>query len=1331
MALIPERSIDDMTSPDLNQQPLCIEYPDLEVDFELKSGLIHLLPTFRGLAGEDPHKHLKEFHVVCSGMRPQGISEEQVKLRAFPFSLADQAKDWLYLLPSGSITRWNDLKKQFLEKYFPASRATTIRKEISGIRQYAGESLFEYWERFNRLVESFPHHQIPNHLLIQYFYEGLSNMDRKLIDAASGGALFDKTPTEARKLISTMASNTQQFGVRHDDPPRKSHVVSNLEERLNQLTTIVEKVVADTYQQVKACGICTLKGHATDMCPTLQESTTEHADAVGGFTGQQQRRYDPFSKTYNPGWRDHPNLSYGNQHFQKPQYRPPPQPNPTPNTSLEDMMKALVTNTQQFQQQTQQSIQNLESQISQLASSVSKLESQGKLPSQSVINPRQNASAITLRSGKELQEHVKEDNTKRGHDAKTKPEKEIEVQQEQTEHEVDHPKPLVTRPPFPERFTKAKKKEEEKEIFETFRKVEVNIPLLDAIKQIPRYAKFLKELCTSKGKLKGNEWVSVGENVSAILQRKLPPKCKDLGTFSIPCKIGMIGIKKAMCDLGASINVMPLTIFESLKVGRLKETGVVIQLADRSVVYPEGVLEDVLVQVNELVFPADFYVLDMREDNSPNSTSILLGRPFLKTARTKIDVHNGSLTMEFDGEIIRFNIYESMRYPTDLPTALLVDIFDPFVQDSIAISSEDHVKYALDESLTLEKTKILEEKMVIDPNIGDTVFELDSLRILPTKTAFIELPHSHTKIVPSILQAPAFELKELPKHLKYAFLGENKTLPVIISSKLTDLEEKKLIRVLREFREAIGWTIADIKGLSPSTCMHRILLEEGTKPSREAQRRLNPLMMEVVKKEIFKTSRCSEWVSPTQVVPKKTGITVVENSVGNLVPTRVQNGWRVCIDYRKLNAATRKDHFPLPFIDQMLERLAGQSHYCCLDGYSGFHQIPVAPEDQEKTTFTCPFGTFAYRRMPFGLCNAPATFQRCMVSIFSDFVEHFIEVFMDDFTVYGNSFEDCLGKLTKVLERCIEKNLVLNYEKCHFMVDQGLILGHIVSSRGIEVDKSKIDVIKSLPYPASVREIRSFLGHAGFYRRFIKDFSKIAQPLCALLQKDVTFTFDEECMKAFDKLKDSLTSAPVIRPPDWNHPFEIMCDASNHAIGAVLGQKIGKDPHVIYYASRMLDSAQSNYTTTEKELLAIVFALEKFRHYLLGTKVVVYSDHAALRYLLSKKEAKPRLIRWILLLQEFNLTIKDKKGAENLVADHLSRLVTDENPPPLNDEFPDEHLHTIQGITPWYADIVNFLVTGVLPRDLTRARKDRIKNDAKHYVWDDPYLWKFCSDQII
>ena len=216
----------------------------------------------------------------------------------------------------------------------------------------------------------------------------------------------------------------------------------------------------------------------------------------------------------------------------------------------------------------------------------------------------------------------------------------------------------------------------------------------------------------------------------------------------------------------------------------------------------------------------------------------------------------------------------------------------------------------------------------------------------------------------------------------------------------------------------------------------------------------------------------------------------------------------------------------------MLERLAGHSYYCFLDGFSGYFQIAIAPEDQEKTTFTCPFGTFAYRRMPFGLCNALATFQRCMVTIFSDYIEHIMEVFVDDFTVYGDSFDNCFHNLTLVLQRRIETNLVLNFEKCHFMVEQGIVLGHVVSSRGIEVDKAKVDIIQSLPYPTSVQEVCSFLGHASFYRRFIKDFSKIALPLCKLLQKDVGFEFDEACKKVFDKLKELLTSTSVIQPPN-------------------------------------------------------------------------------------------------------------------------------------------------------------------------------------------------------
>ncbi|CAM8923869.1 unnamed protein product [Rhodiola kirilowii] len=276
----------------------------------------------------------------------------------------------------------------------------------------------------------------------------------------------------------------------------------------------------------------------------------------------------------------------------------------------------------------------------------------------------------------------------------------------------------------------------------------------------------------------------------------------------------------------------------------------------------------------------------------------------------------------------------------------------------------------------------------------------------------------------------------------------------------------------------------------------------------------------------------------------------------------------------------------------MLDRLAGKPYFCFLDGFSSYNQIPIAPEDQEKTTFTCPFGTFTFRRMSFGLCNAPGTFQRVVTSIFSDMIRIFIKVFMDDFTIYGDTFDACLDNL-----------------------------------KGIEVDKAKIDLIMTLPYPSTVRGIQSFLRHAGFYRRFIKDFSKKALPLSTLLQKEVPFEFTNACKEAFDELKKALTRTPIIQTSDWKKPFEIMCDASDFAVGAVLGQKIDKKAVVIYYASRTLDSAQRNYSTTEKELLAVVFALEKFRSYLLGAKVIVFSDHAAIRYLMKKKEAKPRLIR--------------------------------------------------------------------------------------------------------
>nr|GFA13999.1 reverse transcriptase domain-containing protein [Tanacetum cinerariifolium] len=421
---------------------------------------------------------------------------------------------------------------------------------------------------------------------------------------------------------------------------------------------------------------------------------------------------------------------------------------------------------------------------------------------------------------------------------------------------------------------------------------------------------------------------------------------------------------------------------------------------------------------------------------------------------------------------------------------------------------------------------------------------------------------------------------------------------------------------------------------------------------------------------------------------------------------------------------------------RMLERLAGNEFYCFLDGFFGYFQIPINPPDQEKTTFTCPYGTFAYRRMPFGICNAPGTFQRCMMAIFHDMIEKTMEVFRDDFSVFGDSFSSCLSHLDTMLQRCEDTNLVLNWEKCHFMVKEGIVLGHKISKNGLEVDRAKVDVIAKLPHPTTVKGVRSFLCHASFYRRFIQDFSKIARPMTHLIEKETPFVFFKDCIDAFETLKKKLTEAPILVVSDWNLPFELMCDASDFAIGAILVQQKAKYFQPIHYVSKTMTEAQIHYTTTEKKMLAVVYAFEKFRLYLVLSKSIVYTDHSALKYLFSKQDAKPRLIRWVLLLQEFDIIIRDKKGTENLAADHLSRL---ENPhkdafenKKINKNFPLETLGKISsGSTPWFADFANFHAGNFIVKEISSQQKKKFFKDVKHYFWDDPYLFWICADQII
>ncbi|RVW84688.1 Retrovirus-related Pol polyprotein from transposon 17.6 [Vitis vinifera] len=295
---------------------------------------------------------------------------------------------------------------------------------------------------------------------------------------------------------------------------------------------------------------------------------------------------------------------------------------------------------------------------------------------------------------------------------------------------------------------------------------------------------------------------------------------------------------------------------------------------------------------------------------------------------------------------------------------------------------------------------------------------------------------------------------------------ERRILPLFNKERHKKL--RLLLEVLKRCKKAIGWQISDLKGISPLVYTYHIYMEEEAKPIRQPQRRLNPHMQEVVRAE-----GCGS------------------NEKGEEVATRLTSGPSFLL-----------------FLGRLLLVFSNR----------------IDVEDQENTTFTCPFGTYAYRRMPFGLCNAPATFQRCMLSIFSDMVERIMEVFMDDITIYGSTFEECLVNLEAVLNRCIENDLVLNWEKCHFMVQQGIVLGHIISKRGIEVDKAKVELIFKLPSPTTVKGVRQFFGHVRFYRRFIKYFSKLSKPLCELLAKDAKFVWDERCQRSFEQLKQFLTN---------------------------------------------------------------------------------------------------------------------------------------------------------------------------------------------------------------
>ncbi|RVX18356.1 Retrovirus-related Pol polyprotein from transposon 17.6 [Vitis vinifera] len=1076
-------------------------------------------------------------------------------------------------------------------KFFPTHRTSALKKEISNFKAMEDEK----------------------------FFACMAPPMKQLLETMCGGDFMNKNPDEAFQFLDYVAEEGLDVQAKLATVMRR---LDDLEAKGVQEVQIVNDGVT------QLCLICKSTEHGVQSCPTLpavQDMFTEQANALGTY--KQYSSNSPYSNTYNPGWRNHPNLSWrggNNGQFQHKE---------TDFRVIRLMGSKVFNHKKQDKRnedqnrinaQTSQELVDIRTTLSQLAVSLS--QEKGKFPAQPQKNPR---------GVNEVSEVQKEDCNALSHSEMGKNTKGPSY--------LKNKMSVSNHLPFPSAMQRHKVGDKTLEILEVLKQVKINIPLLDMIKQVPAYAKFLKDLCTVKRRIKLSKKAFLTEQVSAIIENKAMVKYKDPGCPTISVQIGDSFVERALLDLGASVNLLPYSIYKQLGLGELKATTITLSLADRSIKVPRGVVEDVLVQVEKFYYPVDFVVLDTEPlKKGMNSVPIILGRPFLATANALINCRNGLMQLSFGNMTVEMNVFNLCKQPMDHD--------DVENEEACLIEAlvQEHTEKLMEENIDEFFSTIVKEECVQVATEWKEKYTIQSLNSVEND--------EESKKEEVEISKP--ELKPLPHGLKC----------------LKRIKSDWLVHFRFERDKSLDLHASYLFGRECKT-------------SKAPQRRLNPLMQDVVRNEVLKLLDAgiiypisdSSWVSPTQVVPKKSGITVMKNDEGELIPTRLTTGWRVCIDFRKLNAVTKKDHFPLPFLDQVLERVAGHDYYCFLDGYSGYFQIAIALEDQEKTTFTCPFGTYAYRRMPFGLCNAPATFQRCMLSIFSDMVERIMEVFMDDLTVYGKTFDDCLLNLKKVLKKVIENDLVLNWEKCHFMATSGVVLGHIISKEGIQVDPAKIELISKLPSPTTVKEVRQFLGHAGFYRSM---------------------------QEAFKRLKSLLTSAPIVRSPNWSLPFELMCDASDYAVGAVLGQREDGKPYVVYYASKTLNDAQKNYTTTEKELLAVVFALDKFRNYLLGTSIVIFTDHSALKYLLNKKDAKARLIRWILLLQEFNIQIKDKQGVENVVADHLSRVKVESHfeEAQINDEFPDDALCAVEKL-PWFANIVNYLATGELPSEWNMETK--------------------------
>nr|GEY14373.1 reverse transcriptase domain-containing protein [Tanacetum cinerariifolium] len=1030
--------VDNRTMEELLQAPTegyeeAVVISEINADhFEIKTNLLQLVQTnlYHSFERKNPHTHINNFKRITSTLKFRDVPNDVIKLMMLPYSPEGVARVWYDKEPSNPILTWEDLVNKFVNQFFPPSKTTHLKNEISRFTQKFEETFGEAWDRFKEMLRACPHHGFTELTQIDTFYNGLNENDQDSLNAVTGGNILSKTTREALHIIEKKSkvrySRYKPNVSRMNTTSRENSSKTNdwIDKHADQISTLVEivskKVVTPaTVKAVEESYVTCGGNHAYYNCDATNSNQSSVCTAMG---------------TYN---------QVALQNRASNHMAPP------------GLLRCKI---------------------------VKIASTSGILSSNTIPNPKGEMKEITTRSGVAYEgpsiptnpspRKVVERETKETTD------KEQTNFQRSTahiqppvvpisEHDVPKtlPKPNI---PYPSRLNDQKLREKDtnqmEKFFQIFQDLHFDISFADALLLIPKFASTIKSFLANKDKLFELAKIPLNENFSTMLLKKLPEKLEYPGKFLIPCDFPGMDVCHALADLGASINLMPLSIWKKLSLPELTPTQMTLELANRSITHPKGVSEDVFIKVGKEIL--------------------------LKDGRALIDVYGEEITLRVNDEAVTFNLNLTTRYSStnDDMSVNRIDVIDvareEYAQEMLGFSNnslggnptltsepiisdsspsltpfegsdfilEEIKAYLKDDSISLEidhaDCDSEGDICLIEKLLNDDLFQLPPMDLMQGEVAMAKS---------SIEEPPDLELKDLPSHLEYAYLEGDDKLPVIIEKDLKVDEKEFLLK--------------------------------------------------------------------------------------------------------------------------------------------------------EKTTFTCPYGTFAYRRMPFGLCNALGTFQRCMMAIFYDMIEKTMEVFMDDFSVFGDSFSSCLSYLDTMLQR---------------------------------------------------------------------DF----------------------------------------------------------AIGAVLGQRKTKHFQPIHYASKTMTEAQIHYTTMKKEMLAVVYAFKKFRPYLVLSKSIVYMDHSAIKYLLSKQDAKPRLLRWVLLLQEFDIIIRDKKVTENLAADYLSRL---ENPhkdvfenKDINENFPLETLGKISSeSTPWFADFTNFHAENFIVKGMSSQQKKKLFKDVRHYFWDDPYLIRICTDQII